>query len=299
MLAERIAKPEAIDRLLREAGGFAMGPFELIDLIGADVNLSVTESVFAATAWDTRYAPHIIQQELVRAGRFGRKSGVGFYDYAEGAKAPVAATVAAAESAPPLRAAAEAGLLGPLVERLRGTGATIETDAMLPAETLRIGTAVVALTDGCTLAERRADAVGGTSPSVLLDLARDYATTSALGATGSAEALAELASVLKPASIDLIALDDVAGLVVMRTIVGLVNEAADLMTWTGTRAADIDTAMRLGMAYAQGPLAWADAIGPSRAVTVLGNLHEHYGEPRYRRSPRLARAHFSKERFHG
>ena len=299
MLAERIAKPEAIDRLLREAGGFAMGPFELIDLIGADVNLSVTESVFAATAWDTRYAPHIIQQELVRAGRFGRKSGAGFYSYAEGAKAPVAATVAAAESAPPLRAAADAGLLGPLVERLRGTGATIETDAMLPPETIRIGTAVVGLTDGCTLAERRADAMGGTAPSVLLDLARDYATTSALGATGSAEALADLAALLKPASIDVIALDDVAGLVVMRTIAGLVNEAADLMTWTGTRAADIDTAMRLGMAYTLGPLAWADAIGASRAAAVLENLHRHYGEPRYRRSPRLARAHFTKERFHG
>jgi 3-hydroxybutyryl-CoA dehydrogenase len=85
----------------------------------------------------------------------------------------------------------------------------------------------------------------------------------------------------------------------MRTIAGLVNEAADLMTWTGTRAADIDTAMRLGMAYTQGPLAWADAIGPSRAVAVLANLHRHYGEPRYRRSPRLARAHFTKERFHG
>ena len=100
LLAERVAAPQAIDRLLREAGGFAMGPFELIDLIGAEVNLSVTESVFAATAWDNRYAPHIIQQELVRAGRFGRKTGHGFYDYAEGAKPPVAATVAAAGRAP-------------------------------------------------------------------------------------------------------------------------------------------------------------------------------------------------------
>ena len=85
----------------------------------------------------------------------------------------------------------------------------------------------------------------------------------------------------------------------MRTIAGLVNEAADLMTWTGTSAADIDTAMRLGMSYTQGPLAWADAIGPSRAAAVLAHLHDHYGEPRYRRSPRLARAHFSGERFHG
>jgi 3-hydroxybutyryl-CoA dehydrogenase len=299
MLAERIAKPEAIDRLLREAGGFAMGPFELIDLIGADVNLSVTESVFAATAWDTRYAPHIIQQELVRAGRFGRKSGAGFYDYADGAKAPVAVTVGAADRVPAVRAASDAGLLAPLVERLRRAGSAVETDASLPVETLRVDGAVVALTDGRTLAERQADAADDATPAVLLDLARDYATTSVIGATGPVGALADLAAALKPAAIDLIALDDVAGLVVMRTIAGLVNEAADLMTWTGTRAADIDTAMRLGMAYTQGPLAWADAIGPSRAVAVLANLHRHYGEPRYRRSPRLARAHFTKERFHG
>jgi len=235
----------------------------------------------------------------VRAGRFGRKSGAGFYDYAEGAKAPVAATVAAAERAPAVRAASEAGLLGPLVERLRSAGVGIEMDAALPAETLRVGAAVVTLTDGRTLAERRAGAAGDAAPSVLLDLARDYATTSALGATGPSAALTDLAATLKPASIDLIALDDIAGLVVMRTIAGLVNEAADLMTWTGTRAADIDTAMRLGMAYTQGPLAWADAIGASRAVAVLANLHQHYGEPRYRRSPRLARAHFTKGTFHG
>jgi 3-hydroxybutyryl-CoA dehydrogenase len=304
MLAERIAKPEAIDRLLREAGGFAMGPFELIDLIGADVNLSVTESVFAATAWDTRYAPHIIQQELVRAGRFGRKSGAGFYDYGEGVKAPVAAVVDAAVGAPAkCFAATDVGLLGPLVERLRRAGSRIETDPTLPSETLRFGDDVVALTDGRTLAERRSSEKAGASRQVvttlLLDLARDCATTSVVGATGSAAALAHLAALLKPASIDVIALDDIAGLVVMRTIAGLVNEAADLMTWTGTKAADIDTAMRLGMSYTQGPLAWADAIGPSRAVAVLAHLHGHYGEPRYRRSPRLARAHFSGERFHG
>ena len=175
--------------------------------------------------------------------------------------------------------------------------------ATLPTETLRIGDDVVALTDGRTLAERRssgsADASRQAAPAVLLDLARDYATTSVVGATGPAAALAGFAALLKPASIDVVALDDVAGLVVMRTIAGLVNEAADLMTWTGTSAADIDTAMRLGMAYTQGPLAWADAIGPSRAATVLAHLHDHYGEPRYRRSPRLARARFAGERFHG
>jgi 3-hydroxybutyryl-CoA dehydrogenase len=296
-LAEGVAAPQAIDRLLREAGGFAMGPFELIDLIGVDVNLSVTESVFAATSWDTRYAPHLIQQELVRAGRFGRKTGFGFYPYGDKGKAPAAPIVAAEEGgAPTLAVGDQPGLLGALAERLDRAGGKVHRDAFLAPETLRVGHEHVTLTDGRTLAARRDDAGSAT---VLLDLARDFATTTVVGATGAPEALAHLATALKPAGIEVIALDDVAGLVVMRTVACLVNEAADVMAWTGTRAADIDTSMRLGMAYPMGPLAWADAIGPDRVAGVLEHLQDHYGETRYRRSPRLSRARHLKETFHG
>jgi 3-hydroxybutyryl-CoA dehydrogenase len=120
-----------------------------------------------------------------------------------------------------------------------------------------------------------------------------------VGATGSAASLASLAAVLARAKIDLIALTDVAGLVVMRTIAGLVNEAADLMTWTATSATDIDTSMRLGTAYALGPLAWADLVGPARVVQVLSHLQRHYGDARYRRAPRLSAACYARETFHG
>ena len=73
---------------MRDAGGFRMGPFELMDLIGLDVNLAVTRSVWEAYFHDPRYAPSVIQQELVAAGRLGRKSGRGFYDHTEGAAKP-------------------------------------------------------------------------------------------------------------------------------------------------------------------------------------------------------------------
>lgn len=80
LLGERAAEPEAIDRLI-ESLGFKMGPFELLDLIGLDVNLAVTKSVYDAYFQDPKYRPHPIQQRLVESGRLGRKSGRGFYEY--------------------------------------------------------------------------------------------------------------------------------------------------------------------------------------------------------------------------
>ncbi|MEP6876497.1 MAG: 3-hydroxyacyl-CoA dehydrogenase [Burkholderiales bacterium] len=295
LLAERIAPAPAIDRLMREAGGFAMGPFELMDLIGLDVNLSVTESVFQATAFDARYAPNLIQQELVRSGRFGRKSGRGFYAHGKEVVAPVVVTVEPGAAAT-LEVPANPGLLGPLVQRLQGAGVRLATHAGLPDETLAIGDTRIALTDGRTAAERSAG-----SALILLDLARDFSTTTTLAATASPAATAQLvalAGVLHAANIALIALADVAGLAMMRTVCCLANEGADVMTWTSTSASDIDTAMRLGTAYPVGPLAWADALGASRVVTVLTNLQAHYGEVRYRRAPLLSRLHFTGGRFH-
>ena len=309
LLAERIAPAPAIDKLMVEAGGFALGPFELMDLIGLDVNLSVTESVFQATANDSRYAPHVIQQELVRSGRFGRKSGQGFYAYGKDAAPRVVRAAPAAAACPALFTPAQPGLLQPLLQRLQAAGVSMSVDAGLPEETFALALAdmsvQVALTDGRTAAERGA-ATGrletGSAPLLLLDLARDYATTTHLGAAANLAGITRLpalAALLATANIALIALDDVAGLALMRTVCCLANEAADVMTWTGTTARDIDTAMVLGTAYPLGPLAWADALGAARVSTVLANLQAHYGEVRYRRAPALSRARFNGKRFHG
>jgi 3-hydroxybutyryl-CoA dehydrogenase len=88
LLEEGVADCATIDWALRTAGGFRMGPFELMDFIGHDVNFAVTRSVFDGMFHDPRYRPSLRQQRLLEAGWLGRKSGRGFYDYAEGAIRP-------------------------------------------------------------------------------------------------------------------------------------------------------------------------------------------------------------------
>jgi 3-hydroxybutyryl-CoA dehydrogenase len=86
---EGMADCATIDWALRTMGGFRMGPFELMDFIGLDVNFAVTRSVFEGMFFDPRYRPSHAQQRLVEAGWLGRKTQRGFYDYREGAVAPL------------------------------------------------------------------------------------------------------------------------------------------------------------------------------------------------------------------
>lgn len=90
LLEEGVADAETIDYAMTSVGGFRMGPFELMDFIGHDVNYRVTESVFESFFYDPRFKPSFSQKRLFEAGFYGRKSGRGFYNYAEGAekKAP-------------------------------------------------------------------------------------------------------------------------------------------------------------------------------------------------------------------
>ena len=85
---EGVADAATIDWAMREIGGFKMGPFELMDLIGNDVNFAVTSSVFEAMFYDARFRPAITQRRLVEAGLLGRKTQRGYYDYRDGARMP-------------------------------------------------------------------------------------------------------------------------------------------------------------------------------------------------------------------
>ena len=85
---EGIADFSTIDWAMKELGGFRMGPFELMDFIGNDINYTVTETVFQSFFYDPRYKPSFTQKRMSEAGFLGRKTGKGYYDYADGATKP-------------------------------------------------------------------------------------------------------------------------------------------------------------------------------------------------------------------
>ncbi|MBI5418559.1 MAG: 3-hydroxybutyryl-CoA dehydrogenase [Deltaproteobacteria bacterium] len=86
IVTEGIAAPEQVDRIMRLGGNFKMGPFELMDMVGIDVNFAVTRSIYRAFFEEPRFRPQILQQDLVNAGRLGRKTGRGIYSYETGGK---------------------------------------------------------------------------------------------------------------------------------------------------------------------------------------------------------------------
>jgi 3-hydroxybutyryl-CoA dehydrogenase len=293
LLGERAADPATIDAVMREAGGFRMGPFELMDLIGHDVNLAVTKSVWEAYFHDVRFTPSVHQQELVAAGFLGRKSGRGFYDHGKDAAKPVPRTETPRACPKRIQAYGDLGAANALVDRIAALGVPIERQEPrppFPSGVIAAGGAWLALSDGRTATQRGAD---GVRDLVVFDLAFDYHATTRL-AVCRADSCGDAAygaavGLLQAAGIAVSPIDDVAGLPVLRTVVMLANEAADAVQQGIASAADIDVAMQKGVNYPRGPLAWADEIGCAYVRDVLVNLMAHYGDARYRVSPLIAR----------
>ncbi len=172
LLTEGAASPASIDAVMREAGGFRMGPFELMDLIGHDVNFAVTRSVFHAYFNDPRFTPSLAQQELVEAGFLGRKSGRGFFKY-EGAAPPEPSTEA---PAPPPKLVTIFGsdpLTAALERRLSGSRIEIRHEAELGREPLiQVEEGFLAVTDGRSASQRAAEI--SLRDFAAVDLALDY-----------------------------------------------------------------------------------------------------------------------------
>ncbi|HET6858799.1 MAG TPA: 3-hydroxyacyl-CoA dehydrogenase [Streptomyces sp.] len=284
------ADPATIDAVLRESGGFKMGPFELTDLIGQDVNEAVTRSVWDSFFQSPKFVPSLAQRRLVESGRLGRKSGHGWFPYAEGAAKP------APHTAPPQDAPESVTVVGDLgpaeavvammeeagiaVKRVETGGPYIE----LPGE----GQLVPA--DGRTSVEY--------TDVVYFDLALDYraATRIALAACDdtSPQTLDAATGLFQRLGKDVSVIGDVPGMIVARTVAMLIDLAADAVARGVASPEDIDTAMRLGVNYPRGPVEWNRELGQDWARDLLGNLHECCPTGRYAASLALYRQSFAQ-----
>jgi 3-hydroxybutyryl-CoA dehydrogenase len=306
-LAERgVASPGTIDAVLREAGGFPMGPFQLTDLVGQDVNLAVSTSVWEQTYHDPRYAPTQFQRRLVDAGRLGRKSGRGVYTYtADGTALDAEPDTAPHRPAPSVVELVEYdfGPMTPFLDRVGSAGVEIrevsleDSEVMEELPGLRLpGGGLLRVTDGSTARSWGLEAPEGV---VLLDWAHDPATCTRVALLAprdlDPDVLDAAVGLCQAAGVEVSVLGDVAGGVVARTVAMLVDEAVDLVARGEASATDVDVAMLLGAGYPSGPLEWGDRVGALRIASVLGELHDEVPTGRYRMSPRLDEAIAAEE----
>ncbi len=298
---EGAADCATLDAVMRESGGFRMGAFELMDMIGHDVNLAVTRSVWNAYFNDPRYLPSLAQQDLVDAGFLGKKSGRGFYDYREGANNPQAQTEPERAYPAHIVVFGDSSAAQALAARLQAAAVVFERAPSTDGRVAEADDAVLYVTDGRTATQRSAES--GIANTVVMDLALDYNKTSriAVASAGQCTETAFIAgcALLQASGMQVSRLADVPGLAVMRTVATLANEAADAVYQGVCTASAADDAMRLGVNYPRGPLAWADQVGLSNIRQVLSHLGALYGEDRYRISPLIQRQVFQGKNIHG
>lgn len=298
VVEDGMADPATVDLVLREVGGFPMGPFELADIVGQDVNLAVSRSVWEQTFHDPRYAPTGSQQRLVDAGRLGRKTGRGVFRYGDdvptedGSRPPV--PPAPRHRPPPwVRYREGWSVMAPLLERISSAGVQIQPiggDGPDCADDIGL-----LLPSGGRLVETsglRALDIG--QDVVVLDWAFDPARTRrvaiAPAPTCPGRTVGEACGLLQAAGLEVTVVGDTAGVIVARTVAMLVNEAADLVARGEASGPDVDTAMRLGTGYPLGPLEWGDQLGAACVAEVIEGLHAAVPTGRYRVCGALHRA---------
>ena len=289
IVGEGVADFATIDRILRDQVGFKLGPFELMDLTSLDVSHPVMESIYRQYYDEPRYRPSVITAQRLAGGIVGRKSGEGFYRYADG-KAQVPAEPAAPQvhEIPPVWVSTRAVRRAELYQLLKDLGAKIET-GQSPSPTALSLVAPLGFDVTTVAVVERLDPARTVGIDLLIEDAatkrRVIATNPATRADMRDAAHALLSRDGKPVSV----VRDSGGFVTQRVVAGIVNIASDICQQRICSPKDLEVAVTLGLGYPLGPLAMGDRWGPTNILEVLFNMQTVYGDPRYRPSPWLRR----------
>ncbi len=309
-------------------GGFRMGPFELMDLVGVDTGFEISKSFYEQGFGEPRWRPSMIAARYVAAGLHGRKSGRGYYDYSQASGAhrapdpePLEPGVAGSDGEGVVVIAGESTLAEELRAAAEAAGYEVRsphapTGGVLPALVVDCGAAPAPREQTTGVAPGRPDRRGTqTLPqggARLLLCARG--SLGALDPGGSAVGFHVVAPLAQAGLVELTRSEgsspvaaaraerffatlgkhvqwvgDAPGLVLGRIVCQVINESAFALGEGVGEARDIDTGMVLGLSHPHGPLEWADTIGLDHVLTVLEALCDEYREERYRPAPVLRR----------
>jgi 3-hydroxybutyryl-CoA dehydrogenase len=285
ILEEQVADHRAIDTVLREAAGFRMGPFELLDLTGLDVSSKVMASIYEQFQHEPRLKPSSLVPPRVAAGLFGRKTGEGWYVY-DGDKKQ--GTVA--RSTPALPAGLKVWVDPQAQHRQSLLDLATDAGAELIERPDDAGLLIVQpwgfdATACCIANGLDASRCVAIDPLPRFDQHRTLMLTATTTPAIRDAAFALLAS----DGVPLTAINDSPGFVVQRVLATIVNIAANIAQRGIASINDIEDAVKLGLGYPHGPLSWGDRIGGERVLTILRNMYLSTGDPRYRPSPWLLR----------
>ena len=286
-LSEGIAEFHEIDSIMREAAGFRMGPFELMDLTGLDVSLPVMESIYHQYYEEPRYRPSPLAAQRLVGGILGRKTGRGFYTYVDNRAQPIASV----DVPPDLPrqvwvSQARPDWANAVREIVKNAGVAIDDGQRPSPEALCVvtplGSDATSLCMSQGLDARRTVAI-----DCLFGLAQRRTVMSTPLTTPAARASAHALFATGGTPVSLIR--DSAGLVAQRIVATIVNIGCDIAQQRIAAPVDIDRAVSLGLGYPKGPLTLGDTLGPGNVLAILEAMQTFYGDPRYRPSPWLKR----------
>jgi len=277
---ENVASEAVIDEIMREAAGFRMGPFELMDLTGIDVNLPATQFIYQGFQQDPRLKTTILHEAMFNAGRFGRKTGQGFYRYGDEVQAqPDTESVRpsndlamfVAEPNPGFKTLQAAGLK--LVVREEADAILISPESGEDAAS------------ACVRLELDPNNV------VAIDFfGVENKFITLMAPPGGSGIVHDVASQLRKLEFKVVVIKDSPGFVAHRITAMIANLGCEVaQIGVAESPEDIDTAMKLAQNYPRGPLEWAEHLGLQCVFETLQQIQSITGSDRYRPSLWLRR----------
>ncbi len=277
---EQMASIIHLDTVLSKAAGFRMGPFALMDLIGIDVNFAVSQTVYREMYNDPRYKPSLIQGEMVHANQLGRKTDEGFYPYGETAKKAKPDYLHSDAQFDRFTVPDDMTFLSRMFSEFEYDQRQWQGDKII------ISGCQLVMSNGMTAKQvEKKDGM----PTCLVDLSFDYMKAECLSLAFSPKVDVfmknRIVALINHIGKDVLECPDQPGMIANRTIAMLINEAADAVFNGVCSEDDVDLAMKYGVNYPKGLLAFAEEIGWQHVADTLEHLQHWFGDDRYRLSP--------------